>query len=91
MAIELDPEYAMAYNNRGRAYLNMGQFDQAIADCNKAIELDPNLAIAYGNRALAYTFVGMDAEAEQDIERAVELGVDHTFLEGMVEQAKQVR
>jgi len=29
-AIELDPDYAVAYNNRGLAYYNSGDFEQAI-------------------------------------------------------------
>ena len=33
-AIELDPKYAMAYNNRGFAYGKLQQYDKAIADCN---------------------------------------------------------
>ena len=40
-AIELNPELAEAYNNRGDAYGNKGELDSAIADCNKAIELNP--------------------------------------------------
>jgi tetratricopeptide (TPR) repeat protein len=90
-AIELDPNLAIVYNNRGAAYFETGQYDLAIADFNKAIELDPNLAMAYANRALAYTILGMDTEAEQDVEIAVQLGIDREFLEGMVEQVKQMQ
>lgn len=90
-AIELDPNLAIAYNNRGAAYFETGQYDLAIADFNKAIELDLNLAMAYANRALAYTILGMDTEAEQDLEIAVQLGIDREILEGLVEQVKQMR
>ncbi len=90
-AIELDPNLAIVYNNRGAAYFETGQYDLAIADFNKAIELAPNLAMAYANRALTYTVLGMDTEAEQDVEIAVQLGIDREFLEGMVEQVKQMQ
>ena len=43
-AIELDPNYAIAYAERGQAYFKLGQYDLAIPDTAKAIELDPNLA-----------------------------------------------
>src|SRR3989338_6791372 len=41
-AIALDPNDALAYNNRGAAYANKGQYDRAIEDYNKAIALNPN-------------------------------------------------
>ena len=43
-AIELNPNYAIAYAGRGQAYFKLGQYDLAIPDLAKAIELDPNLA-----------------------------------------------
>ena len=38
-AIELNPEYADAYNNRGLAYLDLAQFDHGCQDLQKACEL----------------------------------------------------
>jgi len=38
-AIELDPEYVWAYNNRGFAKKNLGQYQEAIADFTKAIKI----------------------------------------------------
>ena len=51
-AIELKPDYAEAYNNRGNAYSDKGDFDHAIADFSKAIELKPDFPIAYNNRSV---------------------------------------
>ena len=45
-AIELDPNDAKAYNNRGIAYRYLGEYQQAIDDSTKAIELDSNDAEA---------------------------------------------
>ncbi|MFQ6121285.1 MAG: tetratricopeptide repeat protein, partial [Methanosarcinales archaeon] len=53
-ALELNPEYAKAYNNRGNAYYYKGELDLAIEDYNKAIKLNPDLAEAYNNRGNAY-------------------------------------
>jgi tetratricopeptide (TPR) repeat protein len=36
-AIRLDPKVAMAYDNRGRAYVVLGQLDKAIADFQEAL------------------------------------------------------
>ena len=46
-ALELDPEYAMAYNNRGLTYGKIGKYEQALADFNRALELEPEYATAY--------------------------------------------
>ncbi len=40
-AIELDPENAEAYRNRGWAHTLLQQFEDGIEDLSKAIELDP--------------------------------------------------
>ncbi len=41
--IELKPDYAFAYNNRGNVYDDKGEYDKAIGDYNKTIELKPIL------------------------------------------------
>src|SRR5262249_16559641 len=48
-AIRLDPENAMAFNNRGASYANKGDRDRAIADYNEAIRLNPNFSLAFTN------------------------------------------
>ena len=41
-AIEIKPDYAEAYNNRGIAYKGLGNYNQAIKDFDRAIEIKPN-------------------------------------------------
>ena len=57
-AIELNPDYAIAYNNRGVAYYLKKEYESAIVDFTKAIELNPDYAIAYNNRGMAYGVKG---------------------------------
>ena len=52
--IQREPTNPEAYNVRGSAFGRAGQYDQAMADFNKAIELNPNFARAYYNRALIH-------------------------------------
>jgi uncharacterized membrane protein YhaH (DUF805 family)/regulator of sirC expression with transglutaminase-like and TPR domain len=71
--IELAPDSADAYYNRGDAYDQMGEYGKAIADYNKAIELDPNHASAYYNRGCAYGEIGAYDKAIADYNKAIEL------------------
>ena len=50
-AIRLDPNDAIAFNNRGTAYLRTGRYAEALADLTKARQLDPNLPHVYKNLA----------------------------------------
>jgi len=71
-----EAEDADAYNNRGFAYIQKGELDQAIADFDKAIELDPELAEAYNDRGYAYYLKGEVAKAVSDFEKCIELSND---------------
>ena len=51
-AIELDPDYAYAWNNRGVSLHYLERYTEAIASLDKAIELDPDYALAIENRRL---------------------------------------
>jgi len=64
--IEIDPEYARAYNNRGFAYDNYGEFDKAIADYTRAIAIDPYYTTAYYNRGFAYRAKGEKNKSNSD-------------------------
>src|SRR3954454_24768858 len=53
-AIRLKPNYAAAYNNRGFARANKGDFKGAMQDYAEAILLKPDYALAYNNRGNAW-------------------------------------
>jgi uncharacterized membrane protein YhaH (DUF805 family)/regulator of sirC expression with transglutaminase-like and TPR domain len=72
-AIELAPDSADTYYNRGDAYDEIGEYGKAIADYSKAIELDPNHASAYYNRGCAYGELGAYDKAIADYSKAIEL------------------
>lgn len=79
-AIELDTEYAEAYNHRGIAYLNNGNFDDAIADYTDAIRLDQEFAEAYKDRATAYLANSDFDDAIRDYTKAIQLDPDDTDI-----------
>lgn len=80
-AIEIDPDYAAAYNNRGYAYDELGEYQQAIDDYTKAIEIDPDCADTYNNRGYTYRELGYGAEALADYEKVITLTDDPKLIE----------
>ena len=49
----VNPQYAIAYSNRGNAFLNKKDYALAIKDYNEAIRINPSDAASYGRRAMA--------------------------------------
>ena len=47
MALEINPEYAAAYNSRGHAYVKTGQYDKAWEDVHKAQDLGYKIRIGF--------------------------------------------
>ena len=74
-AIELNPKYTYAYNNRGLAKVNLKDYRGAIQDYNKAIEINPNYADAYYNRGVAKIGLGQKNSGCLDLSKAGELGL----------------
>jgi tetratricopeptide (TPR) repeat protein len=72
-AIKLNSDYVLAYNNRGNAYADLGQYQGAIENYNEAIRLQPYNAIAYNNRGNAYSGLGQYQRAIEDFNEAIRL------------------
>ena len=64
-ALELEPDNARAWNNRGTALLQARQFDAAIADFDCALRIWPTFTKALRNRGKALYLRG---EAEEALE-----------------------
>ena len=76
-AIELKPDYAVAYNNRGNSRSNLSDNKGAIEDYNKAIELKPDDAEAYSNRGVSRSNLSDNKGAIEDYTKAIELKPDY--------------
>ena len=76
-AIELDPDFTLAFKSRGAAYLRSDQTEAAIADFDTVIRIDPDNARAYHLRGLAYEKTGDDEKAMSDFDKAIELKSDY--------------
>ena len=75
-AIELKPEYAEAWNNRGSALCGLGHFEEALASTERAIELKPEYAEAWNNRGSALCGLERFEEAIAHFDQALRLNPD---------------
>ena len=76
-ALLLDPQYVMAYYNRGRVYQEKENYAKAFTDYSAAIQIDPMLVSAYVNRGGLH-ITGQDwGPAIVDLDMAIQLAPDH--------------
>jgi len=73
-AINLNPTYAKAYYNRGRAYAAQEEYEAAITEYDAALGIDPSYARAYNQRGDVYQELGNEDAAMADFQKAVSLG-----------------
>lgn len=71
-AIQLNPQCAPAYNNRGNVYRELGIYHKAILDYTKTVQLDPQNALAYHNRGNIYHKIGRYEDAIQDYDKTIQ-------------------
>jgi tetratricopeptide (TPR) repeat protein len=72
-ALHDQPDFALALNARGFAYVLLRDWPDAIQDLDAALRLDPNYANAYTNRAVARRGAGDIAGAQADQAKVLEL------------------
>ena len=77
LAIQMMPDLAIAYNKRGEIYDEMGNWENAIIDYQKAIQLDPEFEEAWDNML----------SAEKDIEEVFQLSDTKQHLDQALEYA----
>jgi tetratricopeptide (TPR) repeat protein len=63
-----------AYNLRGSAYYDKGEYDIAIADFNDALRIGPPSGIIYHNRGNAWRGKGEYAKAIADYDMSIKQG-----------------
>jgi len=85
-AIALKPDYALAYNERGRLQFLEKNFENAKTDFTRAVTFDQTLAVGYNN-------LGKVLEATGDMEEATEyfttaLKINRDFSEAYINRGK---
>ena len=84
-AIEMNPNYAVAYAGLGGAYVGLQQYDDAIEAYSTALEIEPAMQQARRGLATAYTAKGNEIlergrvnEAISTLEQAIEANEQHS-------------
>lgn len=72
-AIDENPDAFELYHARGRAYIELEKFQQAVDDFGKALQLNPESAEVYNSRGLLFNALGYADEALADAEKAMQL------------------
>ncbi|MDZ7740531.1 MAG: hypothetical protein U5Q03_01910 [Bacteroidota bacterium] len=74
-AIDIAPDYARAYFNRGYIFAGEHNIQAALDDLNKAIENDPRIYEAYKARGLVLYWNREYEKAYQDLTTASQAGI----------------
>ncbi|MFN8529490.1 MAG: tetratricopeptide repeat protein [Anaerolineae bacterium] len=88
-AIRLNPDYAIAYTQRGRIRRVTGNLEGALADLNKALLIDPRYPNAYYNRGILQCDLGNFGQAIIDWEACLALGEDYPSIRRMLDWARE--
>jgi tetratricopeptide (TPR) repeat protein len=84
--LEIHAEAPFALVGRGQVYAELGEYELALADLEKAVEMErkaasaTGLAYALNGRALAYAGLGRFEEAQRDFDESVRLRPSNAFL-----------
>ncbi|MGA9048621.1 MAG: tetratricopeptide repeat protein [Dehalococcoidia bacterium] len=78
VCIDMDPNYAAAYELRGVSYLDSGEYQKAITDFTQTLSIDPSSKESYFNRGMALRSLGEFDNAVSDFKRAI--GLDPSYL-----------
>jgi len=76
-AIEINPNVASAYSNRGNALKELKRLDDALANYDKAIALKPDYAEAFNNRGIALKELKRLDDALASYDKAIALEPDY--------------
>ena len=75
-ALELNKQFAMAYNNMGVILATQKRYEDALAMYAKAIEINPQFGMAYYHQAAAQEMLRKFDESCESLVKARACGVD---------------
>ncbi len=85
-AVSLNPQYIIAYTNRGVAYKRINDLDMALKDFSQAIQLDPRRYSVFYNRGRINLLKGDNENAISDFTQAIKL--NENFIQAYTFRSK---
>ncbi len=76
-AIEIKPDFAEGYTNRGNVLKDLGQLEEALKSYNKAIKLNPGIVQAYSNLSIVLKDLNRPEQALKSCQKAIELNPNY--------------
>jgi tetratricopeptide (TPR) repeat protein len=89
-AIEIDPNFALAYNNLGEVYAFLEMYEEAIHEYEKALEINPELPEAHFNMVVSYILLKNYSLAWKHIDILNKLGEDTEILEHLLTRESRI-
>jgi tetratricopeptide (TPR) repeat protein len=80
LALQVDPDSAIAHNYRGEIYDEMGQLEKAIADYQRGVQLNPEFQDAFDNLSSAEDELAEKFEESQSKEH-LDLALEYAYEE----------
>jgi tetratricopeptide (TPR) repeat protein len=77
--IQANPKHSVGYTERGRAYVVMAKYEQALNDLSTSLKIDSTNALAWNNRGSCYAGLGNIRQAVFDFSKAIELDPEYAF------------
>ena len=78
-AIQLDPDYAEAYNARAAVRFGLGMAKEAVQDFDRSIHIDPTRAFTFYSRASCQLALGKYEAAIEDFDQVIQLQPAHVY------------
>jgi hypothetical protein len=72
--LKIDPQNAIAYLDRGQAYIDAGEMDKALADLDSLEKLEPKNPNIYNNRGIVFFKRGEFEKALTEFNRSLAVG-----------------
>ena len=88
-AVELDPQFAEAYNQRAIAHYLLEQWDKTVADCAKTVELMPCHFGAWAGLGHGHAHAGRLREALGAYEKALSINPHQECLTEAIDELKR--
>jgi tetratricopeptide (TPR) repeat protein len=76
-AIEIKPDFAEAWYNKGIALGELGRHEEELKACDEAIKIKPDYAEALNNKGIALGELGRHEEALKAFDKAIEIKPDY--------------